>query len=109
MRPLPLVPGTPDVPSTFSVAEAINSSCEIVGSQRSEAGGKSRSVAVYWDREGRAHDLNRLVLSNPTPGDGLMRLYSAAAVNAHGQIIGQGSSGAFLLTPICPKRVKSHR
>ncbi|MBC8136071.1 MAG: hypothetical protein H8F28_09320 [Fibrella sp.] len=103
MRPLSLVPGTPDLPSIGTTANAINDLGEIVGHQTARDAKKVHQIAVLWDRDGKAHDLNTLV----TPPLRTSRsLYAAVAINARGQIIGQGSDGAFLLTPVPPKRAK---
>ena len=77
--------------SDFSVAIGLNAAGQVVGHSVPAAGNLLH--AFLYD-QGVITDLNSLI-----PPDSGWVLISASGINDHGQIVGFGSRGAFLLTP----------
>jgi hypothetical protein len=79
------------------VATGVNDSGVIVGDTSAiTASTSSNSNAfVVFPGQSQAYNLNSLLLNNSG-----WTLYSASAVNNAGQIVGYGSEGGFLLTPV---------
>jgi probable HAF family extracellular repeat protein len=79
---------------------SINNRGQVVGSAETgavEEYGEIEYHAFIWER-GRLTDLNKLI-----PRASGWTLLSAISINDHGQIVGYGNKGCFLLTPIHAK------
>jgi len=76
-----------------SRADAINNNGQVVGYSNYIGGGSTDYHAFLW-QDGLLTDLNELL-----PPDSGWELYRAFGINDSGWIVGEGSNGAFLLTP----------
>ena len=75
----------------YSLAYALDESGDVVGTSRTAAG----DYHAFLFRDGVMYDLNDLI-----PADSSWLLTYAYGINNRGQIVGIGSNGGFLLTPV---------
>ncbi len=87
------VTGLGTLGGTYSEAYCINNEGQVVGDSDTVPGVNSTRAFIYGD--GKMTDLNSLI--DPASG---WTLVQATAINDSGQIVGYGSMGAFLLTPV---------